>query len=167
MKNATSVPLWLPCIWNCCILIQILLEFIPRRSIYDEPVLLQIMARRLTSNISISDSIMANAGDAYMRHAALMSWKEVFLLPNTYHKCKNIMDFPLPQAWEYTVVLLKKQPQQKTDICFFMSNLWPPLGPHSMGNSFRSPLPSADLLQWNNSNTHWVRTDIRCVAQIV
>ena len=52
--------------------IKISLKFVPQGPINNIPGLVQIMAWRLTGDKSLSETILAFVGDAYMRHSASM-----------------------------------------------------------------------------------------------
>ena len=58
---------------NCHILISISLKYVPKSPIDNTPTLVQIMAWRQTSKKPLSESLMAEFGDAYMSHSASMS----------------------------------------------------------------------------------------------
>ena len=58
---------------NAWILINISLEFVPRGPINNIPTLVQVMAWRLTGDKPLSEPMMTQFNDAYMRHSASMS----------------------------------------------------------------------------------------------
>ena len=58
---------------NIWIPIEISLKFIPKGSINNIPALVQIMAWRRTGDKSLSEPMMTQLNDAYMRHSASMS----------------------------------------------------------------------------------------------
>ena len=51
-----------------CILINILLKFVPKVQINNIPALIQIMAWRWIGNKSLSEPMMTQFNEAYMRH---------------------------------------------------------------------------------------------------
>ena len=59
---------------NCCILMKISLNIVPRGPINNIPPLVQRMAWRRTGDKLSSEPIMAYFNDAYMGHAASVSW---------------------------------------------------------------------------------------------
>ena len=62
-----------------CILIRILLKFVPKGLIDNYPSLFQIMVWCRTKDKQLLEPIMAQYTDAYMRYSASMSWN--ILLP--------------------------------------------------------------------------------------
>ena len=58
---------------NCCILIKISLKYVRKGPIYNNPVLVQIMAWRQTGDMSLVEPVMAYLGDPYIRLSASMS----------------------------------------------------------------------------------------------
>ena len=58
---------------NILILIQISLKFVPKGSINNIPALVQIMAWRRTGDKQISEPMMTQFNDAYMRYSASLS----------------------------------------------------------------------------------------------
>ena len=58
---------------NVWISITICLKFVPKVLIGNKPALVQIMAWRLTGDKPLSEPMMVNFADAYMRHSASMS----------------------------------------------------------------------------------------------
>ena len=58
---------------NILILIQISLKFVPKGSINNILALVQIMAWRRTGDKPLSEPMMTQFNDAYMRHSASMS----------------------------------------------------------------------------------------------
>ena len=59
---------------NVWISITISQKFAPEVLIYHEPALVQIMVWRITGDKPLSEITMSYFTDAYMRHAASMSW---------------------------------------------------------------------------------------------
>ena len=55
------------------ILIQISLKYVSGGPVYNKPALVQIMVWHQSGDKSLSEPMMADFGDAYMRHAASMS----------------------------------------------------------------------------------------------
>ena len=58
---------------NVWVAINISLKFVPKGSINNIPVLVQIMAWRRTGDKPLSEPMMTQFNDAYMRHSASMS----------------------------------------------------------------------------------------------
>ena len=58
---------------NVWILIKISLKFVPKGPINNIPALVQIMAWRQTGDKPLSEPMMAQFNDTYMRHSASMS----------------------------------------------------------------------------------------------
>ena len=58
---------------NVWILIKISLKFVPKGPVNNIPTLVQIMAWRLTGDKPLSEPMMTQFNDAYMRHSASMS----------------------------------------------------------------------------------------------
>ena len=58
---------------NVWISINISLKFVPRGQINNIPVLVQIMAWRRTGDKPLSEPMMTQFNDVYMRHSASMS----------------------------------------------------------------------------------------------
>ena len=58
---------------NVRIPIKILLKFVPKSPINNIPALVQIMAWRRTGDKPLSEPMMTQLNDAYMRHSAWMS----------------------------------------------------------------------------------------------
>ena len=58
---------------NVCISIEISLKFVPKGPMNNMPALVQIMARRRTGDKPLSEPLMTQFNDAYMRHPASMS----------------------------------------------------------------------------------------------
>ena len=58
---------------NLWILIIISLKFVPKGSINNIPALVQIMAWRRTGDKPLSEPMMTQLNDAYMRHSASIS----------------------------------------------------------------------------------------------
>ena len=58
---------------NAWILINISLEFVPRGPINNIPTLVQVMAWGLTGDKPLSEQMMTQFNDTYMRHSASMS----------------------------------------------------------------------------------------------
>ena len=54
--------------WNDRILIQISLKFVPMSPIDNKPALVQVMAWRRIGDKPLSEPVMAQFTDAYMRH---------------------------------------------------------------------------------------------------
>ena len=59
---------------NVWILIKVSLKFVPKGPINHIPALVQIMAWCRTGNKPLSEPMMTQFNDAYMRHLASMSW---------------------------------------------------------------------------------------------
>ena len=57
-------------VWNCCISIANSLKIVPRGPIINKISLVLIMARRRTSDETLSESMITCVTDAYMHHAA-------------------------------------------------------------------------------------------------
>ena len=51
-----------------CILIKILLQFVPKGPIDNKPALVQVMAWRRTGDKPLSEPMLTKFTDAYMRH---------------------------------------------------------------------------------------------------
>ena len=73
---------------NAWIQIKISLKFVPKGPINNIPALVQIMAWRRTGDKPLSEPMMTQSNDAYMRHSASMSWKvHLALLVEAKAKC--------------------------------------------------------------------------------
>ena len=73
--NYLNENVWIP--------IEILLEFVPKGSFNNIPALVQIVAWRRTGDKPLSEPMMTQFNDAYMRHSASMS-----LDNNDVNKCQ-------------------------------------------------------------------------------
>ena len=58
---------------KCCISIQISLKFVPKGSIDNKSVLVQVKAWRWTSDKPLPEPMLAQFTDAYMQHQREMS----------------------------------------------------------------------------------------------
>ena len=58
---------------NIRIPIKISLKYVPRGPIDNKPAFVQVMAWRRTGDKALSEPMMAQFNDAYMRHSASMS----------------------------------------------------------------------------------------------
>ena len=74
-QNACQFPDIFKCIFfneNMYFSIKISLKFVPKGSIDNIPALVQILARRWLGDKPLSEPMMAQFTDAYMRHSAEM-----------------------------------------------------------------------------------------------
>ena len=67
---------WIFLTENVWISIEISLKFVPKGPINNIPALVQIMAWRRSGDKPLSEPMMVNLSDAYMRHSASMSWNK-------------------------------------------------------------------------------------------
>ena len=75
--NLLNENVWIP--------IKLLLEYVPKGPINNIPALVQIMAWRRTGDKPLSEPMMIQFNDAYMRHSASLSYYNCLHALNTCH----------------------------------------------------------------------------------